>query len=326
MIPDKISSNIAFLFPGQGSQSVGMGKLLAETYPEARRVFEEGDDVLGFALSQLCFEGPEEVLKQTQNTQPALLAVSFAAYKVLESQGYRPAAVAGHSLGEYSALAAVGSIEFADALRIVRNRGQYMQEAVPEGAGAMAAILKLPEGELDRILEEAAQGLVVSAANYNSPEQVVIAGHSMAVQRAVELAKAAGARRAVLLAVSAPFHCSLMRPAQERLRAELDALNFRDPSVPVIANWNAHKVTTAAQARHGLFEQIPNPVLWTNSIQELARQGIQRFVEVGPGSVLLGLSRKIDPSLNGAKFGEPADLEKVKELLAGLGDIDQIAE
>ena len=211
MILDKITSDIAFLFPGQGSQYVGMGKLLADTYPEARRVLEEADDVLGFGLMQLCFEGPEETLKLTQNTQPALLAVSFAAYKVLESRGYRPAAVAGHSLGEYSALAAAGSIEFADALRIVRNRGLYMQEAVPAGAGAMAAILKLPEGQLEGILEEAAQGLVVSAANFNSPEQVVIAGHSMAVQRAVELAKAAGARRALLLAVSAPFHRELER-------------------------------------------------------------------------------------------------------------------
>jgi [acyl-carrier-protein] S-malonyltransferase len=326
MTQDKTTSEIAFLFPGQGSQYVGMGKLLAETYPEARRVLEEADDVLGFALSQLCFEGPEEVLKQTQNTQPALLAISFAAYKVLKSHGYRPAAVAGHSLGEYSALAAAGSIEFADALRIVRNRGQYMQEAVPVGAGAMAAILKLPEGELERILQEAAQGLVLSAANFNAPDQVVIAGHTMAVERAVELAKAAGARRAILLAVSAPFHCSLMRPAQERLRVELDALSFKDPSVPLMANWNAHKITTAAQARHGLFEQIPNPVLWTNSIQELARQGIERFVEVGPGSVLLGLCRKIDPLLRGAKFGEPADLDKVKELLDEPGDIDQIAE
>jgi [acyl-carrier-protein] S-malonyltransferase len=298
-----------------------MGKLLAETYPEARRVLEEADDALGFALSRLCFEGPEEILKQTQNTQPALLAVSFAAYKVLENLGYRPAAVAGHSLGEYSALAAAGAIEFADALRVVRNRGQYMQEAVPVGAGAMAAILRLPDGQLERILQEAAQGEVVSAANFNSPDQVVIAGHAAAVQRAMELAKAAGAKRAIPLAVSAPFHCSLMRPAQERLRVELDALEFKDLSAPLIANWNAHKIISAAQARHGLFEQIPNPVLWTSSIRELARQGVQRFVEVGPGSVLLGLCRNIEPSLKGAKFGEPSDLDKVKELLNGSGDI-----
>jgi [acyl-carrier-protein] S-malonyltransferase len=323
---DELTSDIAFLFPGQGSQYVGMGRQLAETYPEARRVLEQADDVLGYPLSQLCFEGPEEVLKQTQNTQPALLAVSFAAYKVLKDLGYRPAVVAGHSLGEYSALVAAGSLDFADALRIVRHRGQYMQEAVPVGTGAMAAILKLQEGRLDAILQEAAQGEVVSAANFNSPDQVVIAGHTAAVQRAMELAKAAGAKRAILLAVSAPFHCPLMRPAQERLCGELDAAGFKGLSIPLIANWNAQKITTAAEARHGLFEQIPHPVLWTNSIRELARQGVQRFVEVGPGSVLLSLCRNIDPSLKGAKFGEPGDLDRVKELLNGPGDINQIAE
>jgi [acyl-carrier-protein] S-malonyltransferase len=323
---DELTGDIAFLFPGQGSQYVGMGKKLAETYPEARLVLEQADDVLDFPLSQLCFEGPEEILKQTQNTQPALLAVSFAAYKVLENLGYRPAMVAGHSLGEYSALVAAGSLDFADALRLVHHRGQYMQEAVPVGTGAMAAILKLPEGQLDSILQEAAQGEVVSAANFNSPDQVVIAGHAAAVQRAMELAKAAGAKRAILLAVSAPFHCSLMRPAQERLCGELDAAGFHGLSIPLIANWNAQKITAAAEARHGLFEQIPNPVLWTNSIRELAHQGVQRFVEVGPGSVLLGLCRNIDPSLKGVKFGEPGDLDRVKELLNGPGDIDQIAE
>ncbi|HMF75923.1 MAG TPA: ACP S-malonyltransferase [Bryobacteraceae bacterium] len=309
------SNDIAFLFPGQGSQSVGMGKLLAEAYPEARRVLEQADDVLGFALSRLCFEGPDDALKQTQNTQPALLAVSFAAYRVLQDLGYRPALVAGHSLGEYSALVAAGSLDFADALRLVRNRGQYMQEAVPSGTGAMAAILKLPDGQLEHVLEEAAQGEVVSAANFNSPDQVVIAGHAAAVKRAMELAKTAGARRAVLIAVSAPFHCPLMRPAQERLRVELDATAFADLSIPLIGNWQARKITTGVEARLGLFEQIPNPVLWTDSIRELARQGIRRFVEAGSGSVLLGLNRNIDPSLKGAKFGEPGDIEKVKELL-----------
>jgi [acyl-carrier-protein] S-malonyltransferase len=314
---DELTTDVAFLFPGQGSQFVGMGRLLADTYPEARQVLEQADEALGFSLSRLCFEGPEDILKQTENTQPALLAVSFAAYKVLEGLGYRPAIVAGHSLGEYSALAAAGSIEFADALRIVRNRGKYMQEAVPLGSGAMAAILRLPEGKLEPILQEAAQGEVVSAANFNSPDQIVIAGHAAAVQRAMELAKAAGAKRAILLPVSAPFHCPLMRPAQERLQVELDALPFRDLSAPLIANWNAQKIATGMEARHGLFEQIPNPVLWTNSVRELARQGVRRFVEVGPGSVLLGLGRNIDPSLKGVKFGEPGDLDRVKELLNG---------
>jgi [acyl-carrier-protein] S-malonyltransferase len=314
-MPDQTASDIAFLFPGQGSQYIGMGKLLAEAYPEARRVFGQADDALGFALSRLCFEGSEEILKQTQNTQPALLTVSFAAYKVLENLGYRPAVVAGHSLGEYSALVAVAALDFADALRLVRNRGQYMQEAVPAGTGAMAAILKLPEGQLDRILQEAAQGEVVSAANFNSPDQVVIAGHAAAVQRAMELAKAAGAKRTILLAVSAPFHCPLMSPAQQRLHVDLDATGFRDLSIPLVANWHARGITTAAEARQGLFEQIPNPVLWTDSVRELARRGVRRFVEVGPGSVLLGLCRGIDPTLIGAKFGEPGDLNRVIELL-----------
>src|SRR3954452_13041463 len=205
-----------------------MGKALAETYPAARLVFEEADHVLNFAISQLCFAGPEDLLKLTENTQPALLTVSVAAFAVLRDFGVMPDYVAGHSLGEYSALVAAGSLRFADAVRLVRKRGQYMQQAVPQGVGAMAAILKLPEGRLDAVLAEAAQGEVVSAANLNSPEQVVIAGHAGAVGRAMELAKAAGARRAVLLPVSAPFHCALMAPAQQRLRADLDAIEFRD--------------------------------------------------------------------------------------------------
>lgn len=310
------NSKVAFLFPGQGSQYAGMGKLLAEQYPEARRLFEDADNALGFPLSKLCFDGPEEDLKKTENTQPALLTVSIAAFQVLRELGYQPALVAGHSLGEYSALVAAESLGFVDALRLVRKRGQYMQEAVPQGVGAMAAILKLPQEKLDEILQEAAQGEVVTAANLNSPDQVVIAGHAKAVARAMELAKAAGAKRAIALPVSAPFHCPLMRPAQEKLQTDLHATTFKDLVIPLINNWRAQKITAPEDARQGLYEQIPNPVRWTDTIREMARKGIQIFVEVGPGSVLSGLTRNIDPTLQTVKFGEPADLEKVKSALA----------
>ncbi len=306
----------AFLFPGQGSQFSGMGKALAAEYPEARQSFEEADDALGFSLSTLCFNGPDADLKLTENTQPALLAVSVAAYRVLAARGFQPTVVAGHSLGEYSALVAAQSLSFPDALRLVRKRGQYMQEAVPPGVGAMAALLKLPAGQLDRILAEAAGPEVVNAANFNSPDQVVIAGHAAAVERAMELAKAAGARRAVRLPVSAPFHCSLMRPAQLRLQPELAALPFADPVFPLINNWQARPITSALDARQGLFEQIPNPVRWLEIIRHMAHSGIDRFVEVGAGSVLLGLLRNIDPALSGAKFGEPADMPNLEALLA----------
>lgn len=308
-------ADIAFLFPGQGSQHAGMGKLLVENYQVAQRTFEEADEALGFSLSKLCFEGPDDELKKTENTQPALLSVSIAAYRVLQEQGYQPSLVAGHSLGEYSALVAAGSLRFVDAVRLVRKRGRYMQEAVPQGVGAMAAILKLPAGKLDQILEEATEGEIVTAANFNSPDQVVIAGHAQAVARAMALAKVAGAKRTIALPVSAPFHCPLMRPAQERLRADLEETEFSDLSVPLINNWQARQVSGAAEAREGLYEQIPNPVRWTDTIREMARQGIRRFVEVGAGSVLLGLCRNIDPSLEGVKFGEPADLENIKNAL-----------
>lgn len=309
-------NNLAFLFPGQGSQYAGMGKLLSEQYTEARQVFAEADDALGFRLSTLCFEGPDEELKKTENTQPAILTVSVAAYRVLEKLGIKPAFVAGHSLGEYSALVAARALKFKDAVITVRKRGQYMQQAVPAGVGAMAAILKLPEGRLQQVLDESAQGEVVSAANLNSPDQVVIAGHTAAVERAMEAAKAAGAKRSILLPVSAPFHCALMRPAQERLKSDLDAIQFVDLQFPLINNWQAREVTAGEDAREGLYQQVPNPVRWTDSIRELARKGVKRFVEVGPGSVLLGLGRNIDPSLQGIKFGEPADLEAVKNALA----------
>jgi [acyl-carrier-protein] S-malonyltransferase len=309
-----LAPKTAFLFPGQGSQFAGMGKGLAETFASARRVFEEADETLDFALSRLCFEGPDDQLKLTENTQPALLTVSVAALTVLREAGLTPEFVAGHSLGEYSALVAAGSLKFAHAVRLVRNRGRYMQEAVPAGVGAMAAILKLPEGKLPGVLEQAAQGEVVSAANLNTPEQVVIAGHAGAVGRAIELAKAAGARRGVLLPVSAPFHCALMKPAQERLRADLDATEFRDLTCPLVNNWQAAEVHTGAEAREGLFQQVPNPVRWVESVRYLAAQGVARCVEVGAGGVLTGLLKGIAPSLAGVRFGEPGDLAALENV------------
>jgi [acyl-carrier-protein] S-malonyltransferase len=304
-------AEIAFLFPGQGSQFAGMGKTLANAYPSAQRVFAEADEVLGFPLSKLCFEGPEDQLRLTENTQPALVTVSIAALAVLREKGYEAGFVAGHSLGEYSALVAAGSLTLADALRLVRKRGRYMQEAVPARMGAMAALLRLPEGKLDTILAEAAQGEVVTAANLNSPDQVVIAGHAAAVERAMNLAKAAGAKRAILLPVSAPFHCPLMQPAQERLAADLQATDFADLSIPLVNNWQALEIHTGADARLGLYEQVPNPVRWVETIHRLVKLGARRFIEVGPGAVLTGLLRAIDPSLPCAKCGEPADLEKL---------------
>ena len=308
--------NVAFLFPGQGSQYVGMGEGLARSFEAARRVFEEADAALDFRISKLCFEGPEEELKKTENMQPALVTVSLAAFRVLEEKGYRPDLVAGHSLGEYSALVAAGSLSFSDAVRLVRKRGQYMQEAVPQGVGAMVALIKLPEGKLEAVMQQAAQDDVLSAANFNSPDQIVLAGHAQAVERAAELAKAAGAKRAILLPVSAPFHCALMQPAQEKLAPHLNATKFNDLQFPLINNWMARAVVSGAEARQGLFEQIPNPVRWTDSVREMVHRGIRRFVEVGPGTVLIGLCRSTDPNLKGVKFGEAADLEKVQNALA----------
>lgn len=309
-------SNIAFLFPGQGSQATGMGKALAEAYPAAKAVFEEADQALDFPISKMCFEGPDEALKLTENTQPALLTVSIAAFTVLKEQGFTPSHVAGHSLGEYSALVAAGALKFADAVRLVRNRGKYMQQAVPAGVGAMAAWLKPPASEIERILAEAAQGEVVEAANFNSPDQVVVAGHAAAVERANELVKAAGAKRAILLPVSAPFHCSLMKPAQEMLKTDLDAAEFSDLWVPLVNNWQARLISTGSEAREGLYQQVPNSVRWTDSMLALRKAGVERFVEVGQGAVLCGLLKQIDPSAKSAKFGDPADLDKVRELLA----------
>jgi [acyl-carrier-protein] S-malonyltransferase len=293
-----------------------MGKALAEAFRGARRIFEEADEVLGFALSRLCFEGPEEQLRLTENQQPALLTVSTAAFQVLREMGWKPDYVAGHSLGEYSALVAAGSLRFTDALRLVRKRGQYMQTAVPEGVGAMAAVVRLPPERLAAILEEAAQGEVVTAANLNSVDQVAIAGHAGAVRRATDLARAAGARHAVLLPVSAPFHSPLMLPAQERLRADLDATEFRDLFCPLVNNFEAREVLTGPEAREGLYQQVPNPVRWVDSMRYLASQGVGRAIEVGPGAVLTGLLRGIQPAIECLRFGEPADAEKLKKWAA----------
>jgi len=304
------SNPTAFLFPGQGSQSVGMGKELAALYPVAREIFDEADAALGYKLSQLCFEGPEEQLKLTEITQPAILTVSIAAFRVLQSKGITPFYVAGHSLGEYSAHVAAGTLSFADAVRTVRNRGKYMQEAVPVGVGAMAAVLALPIEKLQQVCEEAAQGEICCAANLNSPDQTVISGSKAAVERAAELAKKAGAKRAIMLPVSAPFHCGLMQPAQDRLADDLAALPFYRPEVPVMCNVDASLVTTAEQARQALIRQVTGAVRWDKSMRALIDLGINTFVEVGPGKVLCGLMKQIDRSRTCLNVEDEASLQK----------------
>ncbi len=268
----------------------------SSNHAEAREVFEEADRVLGFSLLGLCFNGPEEDLKITENTQPAILAVSVAACRVLQAKGLRPSVVAGHSLGEYSALVAAGALTFADAVALVRRRGRYMQEAVPAGAGAMAALLGIELPAVQSVCERAAQGQVVAPANLNSQTQVVIAGHQEAVERAVTLAKESGAKRAIMLQVSAPFHCALLKPAEERLGPELDACAFADPQIPVVTNVDAQPATTAAAARDALKRQVSRPVRWQESVQWMLGEGVNTFVELGPGKVLSGLVRAADKS------------------------------
>jgi [acyl-carrier-protein] S-malonyltransferase len=310
------NSIYAFLFPGQGSQAVGMGKDLAEKFPVARQTFEEADEALGKKLSQLCFEGPEDQLRLTENTQPAILTVSVAAWRVLKEKGPQAAFVAGHSLGEYSAHVCAGTISFADAVRTVRNRGKYMQEAVPVGTGAMAAILGMKFDAVGAICADAAQGEVCEPANINSPEQIVISGHSGAIDRAVKLAQERGAKRAVPLPVSAPFHCSLMKPAQDRLAADLQKILFSRPGVPVICNVDAASVEMAESSRDALARQVTGSVKWSDSMQALVARGMQTFIEVGPGKVLCGLMRQIDRSKKCLNVEDEASLQKT---LAGLG-------
>lgn len=307
---------IAFVFPGQGSQAVGMGRALADAFAEARAVFDEADALFGWSLRDLCFDGPEAQLTLTENTQPAILTASTAAWRVLDARGLRPGVVAGHSLGEYSAHVAAGTFGFADALQLVRHRGQYMQEAVPVGTGAMAAILGLDAEAVAAACDEAAQGEVVSPANLNAPGQVVIAGAVAAVARAGEAAKARGARRVLPLNVSAPFHCALMRPAQERLEPELRGLPTKRPAFPVVANVDARPKVDAASAIDALVAQIPGAVRWEDTVRHLASVGVRAYVEVGPGTVLAGLVRKIDREAQVVSFGAPDQLGAVEALFA----------
>lgn len=307
--------NIAFLFPGQGSQSVGMGKELAEKYPVARQAFEEADEALGYKISQLCFEGPEDQLKLTEITQPAILTASIAAWRVLDEKGIKPALVAGHSLGEYSAHVAAGTVSFADAVRTVRNRGKYMQEAVPVGMGGMAAILGMDLEKVTAICADAAQGEVCAPANINSPEQIAISGHAAAVERARKLAAERGAKKAIALSVSAPFHSLLMKPAQERLAQDLNAIKFNDPAMPVVCNVDAAFVQTADASRDALVRQVTGAVRWVDCMKLAIAQNVSTFVEVGPGKVLCGLMRQIDRSKTCVNVGDESSLQKALEQL-----------
>jgi [acyl-carrier-protein] S-malonyltransferase len=307
--------SLAFVFPGQGAQEVGMGLDLARTFAESRAAFEAADGALGFGLQALCFEGPEEDLKLTANTQPAILTTSVAALRAFETRGVRPDFVAGHSLGEYSAIVAAGGLTLPEAVVAVRRRGQYMQEAVPVGQGAMAAILNLDPEKVQAACAEAAQGEVVSPANLNCPGQIVIAGHAAAVERAMDACRKAGARRTLLLPVSAPFHCALMQPAQERMAADLAALPFADLAVPLVCNVDARIVRSAADVRDGLVRQVAGTVRWQESIELLVREGVTTFVEIGPGAVLSGLIKKIHKDARVLNVEDAASLEKTAAAL-----------
>jgi [acyl-carrier-protein] S-malonyltransferase len=308
---------VAFMFPGQASQYPGMGKELAEKYPAARAVFDEADKALGFSVSKMCFEGTEDELKLTANTQPAILTVSVAAFRVLEEKGIAPDYVAGHSLGEYSALVAVGSLKFVDAVKLVRKRGQYMQEAVAAGQGAMAAIMGLSPAVVQDACKRAAEGEVCSAANLNSPEQTVISGNASAVKRAVEIASQSGAKRAVILPVSAPFHSALMMPAQEKLEKDLQTIAFADLQVPLVTNVDADTIRTGEEARGALVRQVSMTVRWEESMRALLDEGVNTFVEVGPGRVLTGLMRQIERSVASLNVEDEKSLAGTLEKITG---------
>jgi [acyl-carrier-protein] S-malonyltransferase len=309
-------SEIAFLFPGQGSQYAGMGKELAEKFQVARQVFEEADEALSFSISRLCFEGAEDELQLTENTQPAILSTSVAAFRVMQSEGIAsPTFVAGHSLGEYSSLVAAGAISLADAVRTVRARGRYMQEAVPVGTGAMAAVLGGERAAIEEACLEASKGQVCAFANINSPNQIVIAGNTEAVDRAIELLKGK-AKRVVKLNVSAPFHCALMKPAQDRLAFDLERIPFGEPRSSVVTNVDARIVTTPGELRDSLVRQVSSPVRWSESMDLLLQQGVTTFVEIGPGKVLSGLMRQINREVSCLNVEDSASLESARARLS----------